>query len=193
MPSQLRYEDPEFFLGNLGSDDVNNSIIASIEKMDPKFHKGGVISDTDPYMNVKSRDCFTSWISTKEINFIESGMRKIIHNVNDKLWKYELKGEWQTDIQITKYSKVGHHYTWHPDDSKDDPRGQDLGRVITLVYCLSRTEDFEGAEFDLRKSDKQTATMKFDQGDFIVFPSPLWHRVRPLKGGTRTTLVGWFM
>ncbi|QIN96706.1 2OG-Fe(II) oxygenase [Synechococcus phage S-N03] len=192
MPSKLRYEDPDFFLGNLGRDEIDNSIISSIEKSNPDFHIGGVVGVDEPRLNVNSRDCLTGWIKTSEVNFIEQGMRKIIHNVNALLWKYDLKGEWQTDIQITKYSKVGHHYTWHPDNSKDDPRGKDLGRVITLVYCLARTEDYEGGEFDLRKPNNKTASMKFDRGDFIVFPSHLWHRVRPLKGGERTTLVGWY-
>lgn len=191
MATTKRVEDSEFFLGNLGNETVNNSILTAIANAEPNFHP---TIRSDLHSATIYRDCLTSWLAVKTVNFIETGMRKIVHNVNDALWQLPLDGEWQTDIQLTQYSKVGHHFGWHQDRYDDeDFGGVNRDRKISIVYCLSNLSDYQGGEFQLKKTTpKGIETFRFDMGDFIVFPSDKWHRVKALKGGTRTTLVGWY-
>lgn len=189
MAKERRYEDSEFFYGNLGKDSIPDEILSNVVSENPNFGYGTVFGYE---RNEKIRDCEISWLETKDINFIESGMRNIIHHVNDKLFKLPLVGEWESGIQVTKYSKIGHHYDWHPDY---DERCQDNNelRLITLVYCLSHRDDYGGGELVLRKENPKTEIpFKFDYGDFIVFPSDRWHKVTPLTNGARMTLVGWY-
>ena len=100
-------------------------------------------------------------------------------------------GEWESSISVVKYSKPGHHFDWHR-DHYDIDTGLDV-RKITVVYSLAGSEDYTGGEFMLkREKTKEELCFKFERGDFIVFPSPMMHRVLPLKTGTRCTMVGWY-
>ena len=133
------------------------------------------------------------WLKVSESNFIEVGLRKIVHNVNNMIWHMKLDEEWQADIQFTKYIGKGDHYNWH----KDYYKGEELNdgitiRRISVVYCLSKKTDYTGGEFQIKTNNNGIYTTKFDYGDFIVFPSDKDHRVKPLKSGTRITMVGWY-
>jgi PKHD-type hydroxylase len=191
-----RQEDNEFFLGNLGNDKITDSILTSIRNANPEFHHAGFMRNGESAEDNKVRDCYTSWLATKDLNFIENGMRRIIENVNDLLWEFQIKHEWETAIQVTKYSKIGHHYKWHPDTNRGDGDldGSDLDRIISLVFCLSHQKNYSGGQLQLKKENpKGVVTFKLDYGDFVVFPSRLWHRVTPLESGERMTLVGWYL
>ena len=193
MAKANRYEDSEFFFGNLGNDKIPDSIIKDITKAKPNYKVGlyGGSEEDTPEEQKKVRDCTVSWLEVSDLNYIETGMRKIVENVNELLWNLPLRHEWETNIQLTSYSKVGHHYDWHPDTGRDD--SPDKERIISVVYCLSHEKDYQGGEFVLEKTDPLCeVTFKFDYGDFIVFPSDKWHKVKPLEGGVRTTLVGWY-
>jgi len=110
------------------------------------------------------------------------------------IWKMDLDHKWESDLQYTRYIGKGHHYDWHKDhyDEGIYPGHSGNTRKLTMVYCLSHKEDYRGGEFQIKTSKGATYTRRFDYGDFIVFPSKILHRVKPLKSGTRTTLVGWY-
>jgi PKHD-type hydroxylase len=68
-----------------------------------------------------------------------------------------------------------------------------------VTVSLSNPEDYEGGEleFDFRNNDldKKQNIIKCDQikprGSIVVFPSFIWHRVKPVTKGTRYSLVIW--
>ena len=200
MIKEIRITTEDFFIGNFGCPEATDEIIEACTKnlivdekgISKRDEKGAVGNeDTLDYMG---RECYVSWLSVENINFIEHGYRKVIENVNDMIWKMDLDHKWEADLQYTRYIGKGHHYDWHKDHYDEDiyPGHSGNTRRLTMVYCLSHKEDYRGGEFQIKTSKGATYTRRFDYGDFIVFPSKILHRVKPLKSGTRTTLVGWY-
>lgn len=193
---QKRIVTEDFFIGNLGdvkaTDKILNSYknnfgeeIVNILNSDKKAGVGNY------EYNEKVRKCHISWLTVSRSNFIEMGLRKIIENVNTMIWNFNLNCEWQTNIQFTKYIGKGEHYDWHKDYYEEATDGITFRR-LSIVYCLSEKNDYAGGEFQIKTNNGGIYTTKFDYGDFIVFPSNKLHRVKPLKSGTRITIVGWY-
>jgi len=182
---QKRVITEDFFIGNLGTPEATQEIIKSC----PEFlnYKEALVGKGEVPNHI-DRKCLTSWLDVGQSNFVETGLKKIINNVNDMIWNFDVKNEWDGNIQFTKYSSGGDHYGWHIDNFQGDCSD----RRLSVVYCLSKKSDYTGGNFQIRKSDKSVYTAKFDYGDFIVFPSDKYHRVLPLKTGNRLTMVGWF-
>jgi len=99
------------------------------------------------------------------------------------------------DLQLGKYEK-SHFYDWHIDSNGfnlHDPKGGLLDfktRKISMVAWLN--DDFKGGEFEFHKSVSNFGCRKMPKGAIMFFPSWLVHRVRPVKEGTRYSLVTWF-
>jgi PKHD-type hydroxylase len=68
--------------------------------------------------------------------------------------------------------------------------------LLHVVY--QHPEDYEGGEleFDFRNMDPDKPTIRKcaeikPRGSIVVFPSHVWHRVKPVTKGTRYSLVIW--
>ncbi len=108
--------------------------------------------------------------------------------------------------QFTKY-KLNQYYDWHQDTwpkPYNHPGRRDHGMIRKLsVTCqLTDGSEYKGGEleFDFRNYDPQMrdetkhlrkATEILPRGSMIVFPSFLWHRVKPVTKGVRYSLVLW--
>lgn len=190
---EFRHITEDFFIGNLGSKETTDEIVEGIaENFNFKsinYEDAGVGTEDDPPVDHRIRKCLLKWISVNPTNYVESGLRKIIEYVNDGYFNIPVEHKWETDIQYTKYKDKGHFFGWHS-DSYD---GDNLPiRKLSIVYSLCHKNDYVGGEFQIKTSNGEIYTRKFDYGDFIVFPSDKVHRVKKLKGGERTTLVGWY-
>lgn len=179
----------DFFIGNLGDDSLPAQIRKSFEENStPECDM--VMTDkrwNDQY--IEDRKVTFSYMSVHQPNYITQTVESIFHNVNSLIWNLELT-DWQTHIQFTRYEGKGGHYGWHSDqDDKLIPKGT---RKLSLVYCLSKKSDYTGGEFQIKTGTGKNYTTKFDEGDFIVFPSQKMHRVKPLKSGKRFTMVAWY-
>jgi len=101
-----------------------------------------------------------------------------------------------TDIEPLQYSEygVGGEYGWHRDvHEKPYPNG--LVRKMSFSTILN--DDFEGGEFDIETKNpadkKRYDTFDNKKHNTIIFPSHMWHRVRPVKSGVRKSIVGWVL
>lgn len=189
----LRIITEDFFIGNLGDHKITDEIVEACNNAD-NFNPDKLLeAEVGSSVDHKIRNCKISWMSVDKVNFIEHGLRKIVENVNTMLWKINLDHEWQANLQYTKYSGKGHFYDWHRDTYPEEFYDQKTAPVrrISIVYSLSHKSDFVGGEFQIEHKNS-IYTRKFNYGDFIVFPSNIKHRVKPLKTGVRTTLVGWY-
>ena len=80
---------------------------------------------------------------------------------------------------------------------KDHPNYQGKTRKLSVTVNLTDPNDYVGGdlEFDLRNNaiGRNIITMDEarDQGTIVVFPSFVPHQVRPVKKGTRFSLVIW--
>ena len=107
--------------------------------------------------------------------------------------------------QFTKYNK-GQFYDWHCDSwdkpyvrqNTNDPSHGKI-RKLSVTVSLSDPKDYKGGEleFDFRNTDpdKKPNIKKckeiLPKGSLVVFPSFVWHRVCPVKKGSRYSLVIW--
>jgi len=101
-----------------------------------------------------------------------------------------------TDIEPLQYSEygVGGEYGWHR-DIHDKPYPNGLVRKVSFSTILN--DDFEGGEFDIETKNpadkKRYDTFDNKKQNTIIFPSHMWHRVRPVKSGVRKSIVGWVL
>ena len=122
------------------------------------------------------------------------------------------------DIQFTKYG-LEQHYGWHfdgfgdnhakrtfvfPNDMPENPglkfttAPQAIDTVRKISASVVLNDDYSGGEFDTAWLDAndgeleiRKSTFKPKTGDMIIFPSYTPHRVRPIRVGTRYSLVVW--
>ena len=129
-----------------------------------------------------------------------------IHKANENAgWNFDW--DFSESCQFTKY-KLNQFYDWHCDcysKPYDNPNNKNLhGKIRKLsVTCqLTDGSEYEGGEleFDFRnydpsKRDESKHLVKakeiLPKGSIVVFPSHVWHRVKPVQKGTRYSLVLW--
>jgi|TARA_R110000851_G_scaffold178759_3_gene325718 PKHD-type hydroxylase len=102
--------------------------------------------------------------------------------------------------QFTKY-KLNQYYDWHCDiENKIDNNGK--VRKLSMTCQLTDGSEYQGGEleFDFRNYDppqrdesKHLVKCKeiLPKGSIIIFPSFVWHRVKPVTKGVRYSLVVW--
>jgi len=148
----------------------------------------------------KKRDSNIVWLAE---NWIYKELHPFIRQANAKAdWNFQW--DFSEACQFTKYNK-GQYYDWHCDswegsyNKPDDPNTHGKIRKLSVTLSLSDEKDYKGGEleFDLRNKDpdKKINTMVCKQirpkGSLVVFPSFVWHRVRPVTKGSRYSLVIW--
>jgi PKHD-type hydroxylase len=83
---------------------------------------------------------------------------------------------------------------------EEDPSNGRI-RKITSVLVLSDPKDYKGGEleFDFRNLDPDkkrnivVAKEVAEKGSLIVFPSFVWHRVKPVTKGVRYSMPIWHL
>ena len=133
--------------------------------------------------------------------WIYKELHPYIHQANRAAgWNFEW--DRSESCQFTKYKK-GQYYDWHC-DSWDKPyveEGPTKGKIrkLSVTVSLSDPKDYKGGEleFDFRNEDPdkkpnmRKCTEILPKGSLVVFPSFVWHRVKPVTKGVRYSLVIW--
>ena len=146
----------------------------------------------------KKRDSNICWFND---NWIYKEIHPYIHQANKNAgWNF--KWDFSESCQFTIYKKK-QYYDWHC-DSWDKPYTEDgptKGKIRKLSVTVSLTDpsEYKGGEleFDLRNQDPdkkpniRTCTEILPKGSLVVFPSFVWHRVKPVTKGVRYSLVIW--
>ena len=147
----------------------------------------------------KKRDSDIVWINERWV-FKEIQPYVNMANVNAD-WNFDW--DWSESCQFTKYTK-GQFYDWHcdgwnkPYDQPDEPVHGKI-RKLSVTVSLSDPKEYKGGEleFDFRDQDPnkkpsiRKCTEILPKGSLVVFPGFVWHRVCPVKKGTRHSLVIW--
>ena len=112
--------------------------------------------------------------------------------------------------QFTKY-KLNQYYDWHNDPwstpyKRKNINDPDNGRIrkLSMTCQLTDGSEYTGGEleFDFRDYDphmrdesKHIKQVKeiLPKGSIVIFPSHLWHSVKPVTRGTRYSLVVWHL
>ena len=148
----------------------------------------------------KKRDSDIVWLNER---WIYNAIHPYIHAANrDANWNFEWS--FSESCQFTKYKK-GQYYDWHCDSwdrpyhKPEEPNSHGKQRKLSVTLSLSDDKDYNGGEleFDMRNTDPDkkanTHVLKEirSKGSLVVFPSDVWHRVKPVKSGIRHSLVIW--
>jgi PKHD-type hydroxylase len=146
----------------------------------------------------KTRNSNIVWLNDQ---WIYKAIHPYIHVANKNAgWNYDW--DWSESCQFTTYKK-NQFYDWHSDLSGKVYKSPDLNfngktRKLSVTCSLSDPNDYEGGEleFDFRNNKNgkpviHTCKEILPKGSIVVFPSYLWHRVRPITKGTRHSLVIW--
>ena len=149
----------------------------------------------------RKRDSNITWLD-------EQWIYKELHPFIEKANKnagWDFNWDFSEQCQFTKY-KLNQYYDWHCDSwdrpyEKEGPT-KDKIRKLSMTCQLTDGSEYEGGEleFDFRQYDphmrdelKHLKQVKeiLPKGSIIVFPSFVWHRVKPVTKGVRYSLVMW--
>ena len=150
----------------------------------------------------RKRNSDITWFND---TWIYKEIHPYIHQAN-KLAGWNFEWDRSESCQFTKY-KPGQYYDWHCDSWDkvyDKPNTEDHGKIRKLSVTCQLTDgseytggelefDFRNYEPHMREEVKHLKQAKeiLPKGSIIVFPSFLWHRVKPVTQGTRYSLVLW--
>jgi|TARA_R100000664_G_scaffold24433_2_gene34214 PKHD-type hydroxylase len=149
----------------------------------------------------QKRDSNIVWMSDR---WIYNEIQPYINLANTEAgWNFTW--DFSEACQFTKYEK-GQFYDWHCDSwekpyqvqNTQDPYHGKI-RKLSVTASLSDPKDYKGGEleFDFRNTDPdkkrniKKCTEILPKGSLVVFPSFVWHRVCPVKKGSRYSLVIW--
>ena len=162
-------------------------------------YKPNKVSDDDIKDVSKKRKSNIVWMDDR---WIYKEIQPYIHQANVNAgWNFQW--DFSESCQFTKY-KLNQFYDWHCDSwSQPYNKPEDLNthnkiRKLSVTVSLSDETEYEGGdfEFDFRNDDKGSNQPQIckeirPKGSVVVFPSFVWHRVKPVTSGTRYSLVIW--
>ena len=167
--------------------------------------KGNVPKTEEEFKQLhKQRNSDIVWLDEP---WIYREIHPYVHTAN-KLAGWNFEWDFTESCQFTKY-KLNQYYDWHSDSwdkTYDQPNTPSHGKVrkLSMTCQLTDGSEYQGGEleFDFRNYDPpqrdeakhlSKATEILSKGSIIVFPSFLWHRVKPVIKGTRYSLVAWHL
>jgi PKHD-type hydroxylase len=152
------------------------------------------------------RDTRMAWFSTA--HWIAPFLMYYVDRANRENFFFDLYGIDGESLQYTVYGP-GKFYNWHRDDSLNNKltapphkwtevrpdltlnNTRELCRKLSFSLLLSDPDDYEGGKFQLMRYNNKMYEVPQNKGTLIIFDSTAPHRVRPVKKGTRKSLVGW--
>ena len=155
----------------------------------------------------KKRNSDVVWLDEP---WIYNHLIPYIHTANKNAdWNYHI--ETPEQVQFTKYGP-NQHYGWHPDceinlkPNKNHRINYYNGKMrkLSMTCLLNDPTEYDGGEFefDFRNYDpnkrkpkehENVVTEIKTKGSIVIFPSFLWHRVKPVTKGIRYSLVVWML
>jgi len=147
----------------------------------------------------KKRDSNIVWLSD---HWIYREVQPYINQANVSAnWNFQW--DHSEACQFTKYNK-GQYYDWHCDGwggvyNRPDTPSHGKIRKLSVTLSLSDGKEYKGGDFEVdfrdNDPDKKVNTKIVKEirpkGSIVVFPSDLWHRIKPITKGVRYSLVIW--
>lgn len=127
------------------------------------------------------------WLDPVADEDIVARLMQFVHSSNRSNFGFDIHAPFE--LQFTEYhGSEGGKYDWHHDVWLNSSRP--YARKLSVVVQLSNPADYEGGAFEF--FDVQHPGAQFaPQGSILLFPSFLQHRVLPVTGGLRRSLVTW--
>jgi hypothetical protein len=164
----------------------------------------GVEEDQEVQMDI--RNSSINWLLTN--HWIGPLLFYYVQRANRENFRFDISHIDNESMQYTTYGP-GQFYGWHRDDSmgtKDtygvitntnknvfwnEGEPSDACRKLSFSLILSDSSEYEGGQFQMMNYENEMYEIPQQKGLLIIFDSTTLHRVRPIKKGTRKSLVGW--
>jgi len=135
-------------------------------------------------VNLKQKIRKDLWLTKKDT-------LKILDNYIYEKTYDTVKELFNINIDYREHWKIGWYnskekgfYNLHTDDARET-----CYRKISMIFCLSDSNDYTGGELHFPKLNKE---FKLTKGDVIMFRSSLLHGVKPVLSGERYVMIGFF-
>lgn len=133
------------------------------------------------FKNSTLRDCHVTYTGRSEENiWIHDRVEQLMSSLNEKYWRCIIS-DFSQPMRRMKYGPDEHFNSWHPDYGIGDT----CYRKLTCVVMLDDPSQYTGGDFQVAGY----GTVKLNQGDAVVFPTYIYHRVTPVLTGLRRSLV----
>ena len=128
-----------------------------------------------------------------DARWIYRELHPLVHEANVNAgWNYHW--DWSEACQFTKYDGTKkQHYDWHTDAGT---RVNENGKIrkLSMTVALVDGSEYEGGDFEINMSSPEKEIIHVVKqakikGSVTIFPSFVWHRVKPVTSGTRYSLV----
>lgn len=195
------HNKPLIGYGVLSQQDCQEAIDFCLHHAEKSDGKVGGLIENESYeyeydKNVRDVTVYTPPKDMSEYELSRYGFNihnffKPILDANYQYFDFEIEGS--LEFHILKY-EVGGHYNLHCDIGNTRTVSVS-SETRKLSFSVFLNEDFEGGDLvfsgipseHYMKPDTPCKT-----GDIIVFPSYLYHEVKPVTSGVRWVGVGWF-
>ena len=175
----------------------SNKEKAYIGELGNKIKNNIPITEEERFFLNKKRDSDIVWLDDQ---WIYREIHPYVEQANANAgWNFEWN--WTEQAQFTEY-KIGQFYDWHcdshPNTYKEGPYKGKI-RKLSCSILLNDPNEFVGGEleFDLRNNIEGNNSMickeLSERGSIVIFPSFVWHRVKPVTSGKRFSLVTWHL
>ena len=143
-------------------------------------------------INTDLRYSHISWINVPELSSV---MFEYFRKANAHAgWNFDIRGI--EPLQFSTY-EPDMFYGWHTYTGLLFNSGTDETRKLSMSISLN--EEYEGGDFEFSWGKPSKPYKKRiipepslnKKGTILIFPSLLWHRIKPVIAGVRYSLVGW--
>ncbi len=181
-----------------------DQIIEQGKKNKDEFARIGFLKDKnlskDQIKEIKKkRNSNVTWMNDQ---WIYREILPYVHAANKNAgWNFNF--DFSESCQFTKYSR-GQYYGWHCDSWIEPYKDENINlnnkiRKLSVTCSLSDSSEYTGGELEFNFNDPEKTKKQnikkcveiLPKGSICVFPSFVWHRVCPVKTGTRYSLVIW--
>jgi len=159
-------------------------------------------------VNTSRRNSTNTWVPSH--HWIVGFLWHYVNKANNENFMFDLTNIDCESVQYTQYAE-GQYYKWHSDsglysltspgttDTLDKQKQKDifaiknseLIRKLSFVMQLSSADDYEGGNLQILDDNGNSYFAPRARGSIILFDSRSQHRVTPVKGGIRKSIVGW--
>ena len=195
-----------YWVDNFLSNEEIDKIIKYTSQINPESSKvGGNLQEEEkkpftPDYHIKNlnigdvprvRKSILKWIELNpDTNWLYKKLISQIHKVNQENFDYILK--FVENLQLTEYNENQQGFYSKHNDCGDSSRLENFVDIRKLSFSIQLTspEEYKGGELILYINDKEFIAPK-TKGTIIFFESNILHEVKPVKKGTRYSLVSW--
>ncbi|MDB5740180.1 MAG: hypothetical protein JWP16_1220, partial [Alphaproteobacteria bacterium] len=114
-------------------------------------------------------------------------MEEVVLALNARYFRFDLSR--LVTFQYAVYDGGG-HFDWHKDYGRAAGEPGQEPRKLTLSLQLSHGSDYDGCDLEVRGGNEIDRAPR-ERGALVAFPANVLHRVTPLTGGVRKSLVIW--